>query len=77
MLDVNEHRCSLCERTEWNETKIPLVVDHMDGNPTNNMLNNLRLICCNCDALTDTYKGKNRGNGRFKRKQRYQDGKSY
>ena len=41
----------------------PLELDHTDGNPLNNQLDNLRLICPNCHAQTETYKGKNMGSG--------------
>jgi len=56
---------------------MPLILDHINGNSDDNVLLNLRVICNNCDALTDHYKGKNVGNGRAKRRQRYKDGKSY
>lgn len=36
-------------------------MDHIDGNTENNDKSNLRLLCCNCHALTPTYKGKNIG----------------
>lgn len=47
---------------------MPLVADHMDGNADNNKLTNIRLICNNCDALSSTFKGRNKGNGRTIRK---------
>ena len=56
---------------------MPLVLDHMNGNPEDNHLTNLRLLCCNCDAQTATYKGKNKGNGRHARRERYRAGKSF
>lgn len=71
------HICYICKGTKWNDVNIPLVLDHIDGNPYNNMPDNLRMICNNCDALTDTYKSKNIGKGRHERMKRYKDGKSY
>jgi hypothetical protein len=56
---VFEHKCDTCKLTEWNELPIPLQLDHIDGNSDNNNLSNLRLLCPNCHALTDTYCGKN------------------
>lgn len=53
------------------------VASFNSGRSDNNILENLRLVCPNCHALTPTYKGKNAGNGRAKRRQRYIDGKSY
>ena len=63
--------CSECKNIEWNSKHIPLVLDHINGNPYNNSLKNLRMLCCNCDAQTPTYKSKNNGNGRHERMKRY------
>ena len=71
--ETREHICVLCQNTEWQGQPIPLVSDHIDGNPHNHQLDNLRLICNNCDALLPTYKSKNIGNGR---NFRYNNGKT-
>lgn len=63
------NKCCLCGWAEVNPKikQIPLVADHIDGNWRNNVENNLRLLCPNCDSLTPTYAGLNRGNGRKNR----------
>lgn len=68
--------CQNCSLGEWLGAPIPLELDHISGNPMDNNLDNLRLLCPNCHAQTPTAKGRNRGNGRWKRRQRYADGKS-
>jgi hypothetical protein len=57
------NKCSLCGWSKVNKKTgmVPLVADHIDGNWRNNVENNLRLICPNCDALTPTYAGSNKG----------------
>ena len=64
-----DNKCVLCGWSEVNpKTKdVPLVADHIDGNWRNNVESNLRLVCPNCDALSPTYAGLNRGNGRRNR----------
>lgn len=52
--------CTSCNLTEWLNEPIPLELDHIDGNNTNNEVTNLRLLCPNCHARTDTYRGKNK-----------------
>lgn len=68
--------CNICGISEWQGESVPLVCDHIDGNSEEFAMTNIRMICCNCDAQTPTYKGRNRGNGRFARAQRYRDGLS-
>lgn len=69
--------CDICKITKWMDKDVPLVLDHIDGHSENNKLDNLRLVCGNCDMQLPTYKSKNIGNGRANRRKRYQDGKSY
>lgn len=54
-------RCSRCGIDRWQGRKAPLQLDHIDGDPTNNQRENLRLLCPNCHAQTPTYCGRNIG----------------
>lgn len=69
--------CSICGLKDWLNKEIVLILDHIDGNSENCSLDNLRLLCPNCDSQTDTFKGKNKGNGRHRRRERYKKGLSY
>jgi 5-methylcytosine-specific restriction endonuclease McrA len=77
LLETRGLSCEICKNKEWMGKSIPLVIDHINGKAEDWNLSNLRLLCPNCDAQTPTYKGKNKGNGRHWRRQRYQEGKSY
>jgi len=58
-----------CARCGWNQRnvktgKIPVEVEHIDGNWWNNRPENLTLLCPNCHSLTPTFRALNRGRGR-------------
>lgn len=54
-----EHKCECCGNIEWLGQKIPLELHHIDGNRNNNVIDNFQLLCPNCHAFTDSYRGKN------------------
>jgi hypothetical protein len=60
------HECSICKNTEWQGRKIPLELDHINGNNRDNRVENLRFICLNCHAQTHTFRGKNKNTPRQK-----------
>lgn len=62
---------------DFSKQSINVELEHIDGNSSNNTLENLTLLCPNCHSLTPTYKAKNKGNGRHSRRLRYAKGKSY
>ena len=58
------NNCMICGQSgdNWNGKPITLIVDHIDGKSNNNMLDNLHIVCPNCDCQLPTYKAKNKGN---------------
>jgi hypothetical protein len=57
---VKQNVCEICGIDSWNDKPLTMQLDHIDGNPHNHVLDNLRLVCPNCHAQTDTYCGKNK-----------------
>ena len=58
-----------CERCGWHEINqytnvVPLQIHHIDGDCTNNRLENLQLLCPNCHSLTENFGGRNIGNSK-------------
>jgi hypothetical protein len=68
LLKVRGDKCEICNVTNWNNKPLIKVLDHIDGDAYNNNLNNLRLVCSNCDSQLDTYKSKNRTSKRLYRR---------
>lgn len=52
--------CSSCKRKTWLGGSIPLELDHINGINNDHRLENLRLLCPNCHALTPTYRNRKR-----------------
>ncbi len=78
LVELYGNKCSICDMSAiWQNTSLVLILDHVDGNSDNNMPDNLRLVCPNCDSQLPTYKAKNIGKGRHKRRERYANGQSY
>jgi len=59
--------CSECGQLPiWNNRPLVLELDHIDGDSTNNILSNLRILCIHCHSQTFSFRG--RKNKRVKTK---------
>jgi len=56
---VKTRACELCgQGEEWNGRSMALILDHINGVPTDNRLENLQIVCPNCAATLDTHCGR-------------------
>lgn len=60
---LKERNCEKCGMSEiWHGEKLSLILDHINGVHSDNRLENLRIICPNCNATLPTHCGKNKKN---------------
>jgi hypothetical protein len=56
---LKERVCELCGQNEhWNGAHMSLILDHINGVADDNRLENLRIVCPNCNATLETHCGK-------------------
>jgi deazaflavin-dependent oxidoreductase (nitroreductase family) len=56
---LKQRRCELCGQDEaWQGRRMALILDHINGEADDNRLENLRIICPNCNATLDTHCGR-------------------
>lgn len=55
LLKLRPRQCECCKLTKWLDQPIKLEVHHIDGDSTNNALENLQLLCPNCHSYTDSW----------------------
>jgi hypothetical protein len=60
VFEEQNYCCNKCSINEWQGVKIPLELEHKDGNNQNNERNNLEGLCPNCHSITDTWRGRNK-----------------
>lgn len=56
---IKENKCECCGIVSWNNKPLNMQLDHIDGNRFNHCLKNLKMLCPNCHAQTDTFRAKN------------------
>ena len=55
------NHCSICGiDSVWNNKPLRLQVDHINGLPFDNSLDNIRLVCPNCHSQTENFSGSNK-----------------
>lgn len=59
---LKDRKCEKCGQTEeWYGEKMSLILDHINGVHNDNRIENLRILCPNCNATLETHCGKNVG----------------
>lgn len=53
-----EWKCECCGLTEWQGNPLPLELHHIDGDRTNNVRENLQILCPNCHSQTENWRAR-------------------
>ena len=60
LIKLRGQQCECCKNTTWLNQPINVEVHHIDGDKSNNQLENLQLLCPNCHSYTNNYGSKNK-----------------
>lgn len=58
LIKLRGRKCENCGLEEWLGKPINLEVHHIDGDRSNNSLENLKLLCPNCHSYTENFRRK-------------------
>ncbi len=62
---IKKPECELCGwAKKTSDGRLPLELDHINGDRRDNRLKNLRILCPNCHSLQPTHRGRNMGQWR-------------
>lgn len=65
---VKKAACEVCGWAQQTaDGRVPVELDHINGDPDDNRIENLRILCPNCHSLTPTYRGLNQRRHRAKK----------
>jgi predicted RNA-binding Zn-ribbon protein involved in translation (DUF1610 family) len=58
--NIISYSCSECGlEPKWKGNPLSMVLDHINGIPNDNRIENLRFLCPNCNSQMDTFAGRN------------------
>jgi len=65
LAELNGSNCSICNQEPfWNGKPMIMILDHINGISNDWRLENVRLVCPNCDTQLDTFKSRNKNGNR-------------
>lgn len=59
-LGLKENKCEICGTAEWLGKPIICELHHINGDSTDNRIENLQILCPNCHSQTDNFRSRNR-----------------
>ena len=57
---IKEYKCEKCGISDWNGEHLTLEIHHINGNHSDNRIENLQILCPNCHSQTNNFNGKSK-----------------
>lgn len=54
---LKENKCEICGLSEWRGQPLAIQLHHINGDNTDNRIENLQMLCPNCHSQTESYCG--------------------